>query len=332
MRRLAADTPTQSTSCLLVAEHACMAHSGRMLLLWRGRASRLSRLPLMIVSGPSQRRSRSLLCRSGALVSKMQRVAAVGPNTAAALHRLTAQPWARQHVQKHPRKAQLKQQQPAPPAAAAQGWPVQRQGRQRRLQCGAQQQDGAADSGSSSSDTHVSASRKQEEQQPAAAQEQAEALPQPGNAQSKGHQGLWRSMLSSCWALVRSSLWPLLAVHALADAAVFLLHRLSHRLTNEVAVAVLLGGALSPAAIGNMWWLSVDPALANFQTGAWRGPAQSLNGSILSAPILPHLPLLPLLPRRLPAPHLFLLPRHLPPGGGGEELGHAGHRAHLPGG
>jgi hypothetical protein len=91
-------------------------------------------------------------------------------------------------------------------------------------------------------------------------------------------------MLGRCWALVRSSLWPLLTVHALADAAVFLLHRLSHRLTNEVAVAVLLGGALSPAAIGNMWWLSVDPKLANFQTGAWRGPAQSMNGSYFLRP------------------------------------------------
>lgn len=34
-----------------------------------------------------------------------------------------------------------------------------------------------------------------------------------------------------------------------------------------VAVAVLAGGMLSPEAIGNMWWLSSDPGIANFQTG-----------------------------------------------------------------
>ncbi|EFN58483.1 hypothetical protein CHLNCDRAFT_140505 [Chlorella variabilis] len=74
-------------------------------------------------------------------------------------------------------------------------------------------------------------------------------------------------MLQTCVSLVHRNLWPLLTAHAIADAAVFLLHRISHRATNEAAVAFLLGGALSPAAIGNMWWLSVDPQLANFQTG-----------------------------------------------------------------
>ena len=39
--------------------------------------------------------------------------------------------------------------------------------------------------------------------------------------------------------------------------------------TAAVAVSLLGGGLLSRAAIGNMWWLSVDPAIANFQTGAF---------------------------------------------------------------
>jgi hypothetical protein len=34
-----------------------------------------------------------------------------------------------------------------------------------------------------------------------------------------------------------------------------------------VAVRALAGGLLSPAALGNMWYLSADPAIANFQTG-----------------------------------------------------------------
>lgn len=34
-----------------------------------------------------------------------------------------------------------------------------------------------------------------------------------------------------------------------------------------VAVRLLGGGLLTPAAIGNMWWLNTDPAIANFKTG-----------------------------------------------------------------
>ena len=46
-------------------------------------------------------------------------------------------------------------------------------------------------------------------------------------------QQLWRVLLPRCWALVRRNLWPLLVAHAFTDAIVFLLHRLSHRATNE---------------------------------------------------------------------------------------------------
>lgn len=78
---------------------------------------------------------------------------------------------------------------------------------------------------------------------------------------------VWRQMLQQCWMLLQRNLFPLVAAHAMTDAAVFLLHRLSHRATNEAAVHLIGGGMLTPAAIGNMWWLSVDPAIANFQTG-----------------------------------------------------------------
>ncbi|KAL4419119.1 hypothetical protein ABPG77_004511 [Micractinium sp. CCAP 211/92] len=74
-------------------------------------------------------------------------------------------------------------------------------------------------------------------------------------------------MLLSCWRLLQRSLWPLVVAHGVTDTLVFLLHRLSHRATNEVAVRLLGGGLLTPAAIGNMWWLNTDPAIANFKTG-----------------------------------------------------------------
>ena len=66
---------------------------------------------------------------------------------------------------------------------------------------------------------------------------------------------------------VFNNIWPLLLVHLVCDAFIFSLHRISHRITNEMAVNILGGGVLSPAAIGNMWWLSSDPAIANFETG-----------------------------------------------------------------
>ena len=43
----------------------------------------------------------------------------------------------------------------------------------------------------------------------------------------------WRRLLERCWTLLQCNLWPLLIAHAATDALVFLLHRLSHRATNE---------------------------------------------------------------------------------------------------
>lgn len=47
------------------------------------------------------------------------------------------------------------------------------------------------------------------------------------------HSQRWRAMLLSCWRLLQRSLWPLVVAHGVTDALVFLLHRLSHRATNE---------------------------------------------------------------------------------------------------
>ena len=77
----------------------------------------------------------------------------------------------------------------------------------------------------------------------------------------------WRSLLSNAATQVKQNIWPLLLVHCFCDVLIFFLHRCSHRLTNELAINLLGGGALTPAAIGNMWWLSADPAISNFQTG-----------------------------------------------------------------
>lgn len=59
----------------------------------------------------------------------------------------------------------------------------------------------------------------------------AEVAPAPA-AESRST-ATWLTLLRSCARLVQSNLWPLVLVHCLADAAVFLLHRASHRLTNQ---------------------------------------------------------------------------------------------------
>lgn len=77
----------------------------------------------------------------------------------------------------------------------------------------------------------------------------------------------WRGLLTLAVAQVKQNIWPLLLVHCICDFLIFFLHRCSHRLTNELAINFLGGGALTPAAIGNMWWLTADAAISNFQTG-----------------------------------------------------------------
>lgn len=44
---------------------------------------------------------------------------------------------------------------------------------------------------------------------------------------------LWQRLLRGSASKVAAHLWPLVLVHVLCDSAVFALHRVSHRLTNE---------------------------------------------------------------------------------------------------
>jgi hypothetical protein len=94
------------------------------------------------------------------------------------------------------------------------------------------------------------------------------------------HWPAWRRLLARCAGVLLRALWPLLAVHFAADAAAFLLQRGAHRAANAAAAA-LVPAAGVPGALGNPWWLSSDPALANFETGY---QAVAIAASLLAFP------------------------------------------------
>lgn len=58
----------------------------------------------------------------------------------------------------------------------------------------------------------------------------------PAGQAAPGGRQRWRALLLSCWQLLQRNLWPLVVAHGVTDALVFLLHRLSHRATNEGAL------------------------------------------------------------------------------------------------
>lgn len=91
--------------------------------------------------------------------------------------------------------------------------------------------------GGDGSDSQTSAPLVASSQPHVPAQEQP-VTPTPLPAQPQRAPQLWRTMLQTCVSLVHRNLWPLLTAHAIADAAVFLLHRISHRATNEGAQLV----------------------------------------------------------------------------------------------
>lgn len=117
------------------------------------------------------------------------------------------------HAGLHARQQQQQQQAPA--------------GFQGRWRGGRVQAD-AADSDRPPAD-EVPAAGKAEEPLPPVSTEKEQAQAQQQRPK------LWKEMLLSSVRLVRSTLWPLLLTHATADTAVFLLHRISHRATNEGA-------------------------------------------------------------------------------------------------
>jgi hypothetical protein len=123
--------------------------------------------------------------------------------------------------------------------------------------------------------------------EPAAASEAAAAAapppPPPAPAPPPpppAHWPAWRRLLARCAGVLLRALWPLLAVHIAADAAAFLLQRGAHRAANAAAAA-LVPTAAAPGALGNPWWLSSDPALANFETGY---QAVAIAASLLAFP------------------------------------------------
>ncbi|EIE20138.1 hypothetical protein COCSUDRAFT_57865 [Coccomyxa subellipsoidea C-169] len=66
--------------------------------------------------------------------------------------------------------------------------------------------------------------------------------------------------------ILYKNFWPLILIFALTDLSMFVLHRVSHRITNEAAVR-FLGGSITHQSVGNLWFLSNNPEIANFQTG-----------------------------------------------------------------
>lgn len=62
------------------------------------------------------------------------------------------------------------------------------------------------------------------------------------------------------WKLLKDHVWPIILIFILCDAAAFATNRISHRLTNEVAMRAL---GLHAEDIGPLWWLSTNPAVTS---------------------------------------------------------------------
>lgn len=94
---------------------------------------------------------------------------------------------------------------------------------------------------SGASPSHDSAAVPAPKADPSAAASSAEDTPPVAAASatsvdeaSAASQGVnWQTLSAAAWHKLRRNLWPLVLVHLLCDAAIFGLHRLSHRLTNE---------------------------------------------------------------------------------------------------
>jgi len=80
-----------------------------------------------------------------------------------------------------------------------------------------------------------------------------------------------RALLLSAASALSRSFWPILLVHSLASCATFLVHRISHRLTNAAALLLLPAlknsAAAAEAVSLNPWWLCPDPSVASFASG-----------------------------------------------------------------
>ncbi|BDA45383.1 hypothetical protein COCOBI_07-1700 [Coccomyxa sp. Obi] len=73
-------------------------------------------------------------------------------------------------------------------------------------------------------------------------------------------------LIKDTFNILYRNFWPLILIFALTDLSMFALHRVSHRITNEAAVR-FLGGSITHQSLGNLWFLSNNPSIANFETG-----------------------------------------------------------------
>lgn len=72
-------------------------------------------------------------------------------------------------------------------------------------------------------------------------------------------------LLQTTFGLLRNALWPVVIAFVLCEAATWVLHRISHRLTNLLATRLL--SSVTNEALGNLWWITNDTSIANFETG-----------------------------------------------------------------
>ncbi|KAK9817131.1 hypothetical protein WJX72_010003 [[Myrmecia] bisecta] len=75
-----------------------------------------------------------------------------------------------------------------------------------------------------------------------------------------------RQLVNTTAVLLRNKFWTIASIYLLADAAIFVLHRTSHRLTNALAI-MFLGDDITQQSIGNLWWLTTNQEIANFASG-----------------------------------------------------------------
>lgn len=131
------------------------------------------------------------------------------------------------------------------------------------------------------------------------------ASPEPSSIASSAPKLAILDVMKQAWGCIVRNFWSMAFIFALCDLLQFGLHRISHRLTNEVSVMLFSGRGVSADAIGtttrralfdefdprlnvlfdfddnelcfsptyhllsagNMWWLSNDPTIMNFSTG-----------------------------------------------------------------
>lgn len=90
------------------------------------------------------------------------------------------------------------------------------------------------------------------------------AAPHPQHSSGgSGAQVTWRSLLLGAVGKLGTNLWPLLLVHLVCDVLVWVLHRLSHRLTNEgvhvCGGGLGVGGAAGEAGCRVRWQVGQLP-------------------------------------------------------------------------